>query len=157
MLNAIHNPAALQLLFSEDIYLVSKKVSFEQFDYLGENNRFLLVINNDPSQKYITQAENETLLKILQAVKMEMKDIALINIAHYPGVKALNLKKFFAFSRAVFLNTDPAFLGIDAACRDCEVVRQEGFSFFHSKSLSEISLSTESKKLFWTAFQSLLK
>lgn len=157
MLHTLTDPSALKLLMTDDLYLVPEINRYDQFDYLGENNKFFLIINHDPAEKYISKPENEMLEKILQAAKIDPKDIALINISRYPGIRIHTLKAYFACSRIVLLHTDPSIIGIRETFSPYEVCRQEDFSFFFGRSLRELANSMDEKKLFWTAFQNLLK
>ena len=91
----IRDPKALSLLFDEELYKVQSKSSPAvqkevvegatetlQFDYLGENNRFFLIVVNEPGQTYLEEANLEILLKILAAVRPCLISSRALNAAH---------------------------------------------------------------------------
>src|SRR5690606_38744272 len=110
---------ALRFLMTEDIYTVREnkrktehpshgiKELEQTFDNSGGNNRYFLIIHEDETRDKLKEVHEEMLTKILAAKGMEVKDIALLNLAKYPEADFLQLKNFFACTRIVLFGIDP--------------------------------------------------
>ncbi len=69
-----------------DLYqnsLVVEKKHVEEKFYLGENKRNILFLVNDKDGIFINHESLTTLTKILEALKMSIKDVAIVNFFHH--------------------------------------------------------------------------
>lgn len=87
----------------------------KSFDYLGENNKYILVIVNNPTEKFLNATDLGFLTKIMGAKKWTLDDVAIVNMAKYEKLDFENLKSFFACSKIVTFGFNPAVLNIDGA------------------------------------------
>ncbi|SMO37438.1 hypothetical protein [Solitalea koreensis] len=130
-LSVTHDAVALTSLMTEDLYQLgdceavtllnsnehapvvsvvaeptpelSKNTSF---NYLGDNNRYVVVLVNYPNHEYIADGDKEFLLKVISALKMDLKDIAIVNMAKYPSASLTELHAFFAGNKIISFNID---------------------------------------------------
>lgn len=157
---------ALSLLFDEELYLIKAKsetpstaqASEEKqdltlaFDYLGENNRFFLLLLEAPNEKHLPKTHLEVLSKILQAKGLELKDVAILNLSNYPDANFRALKDFFSSSKICLFGIPPHELGLP------DFPSNEPGDFESTKILTTFSLSeliqTQHKKVaFWNAMK----
>lgn len=159
------DPHALSFLFEEDLYQIKtgtqlaqvKEASEEKqassaFDYLGENNRFFLLLLDEPSAKYLPDAQLEVLKKILQAKGLELKDVALLNLSSTPQADFKSLKDFFSCSRICLFGISPNRLSLPALPSN-EPAELEGVKILATFSMSELMQTQHKKVAFWNAMK----
>lgn len=91
------------------------KVEKQDFKYFGDNNKYILIIVNEPDAEFLKKEDLNFLTKIIGAKKWEIADIALINKAKYSSIDFQELKDFFAFNKIVTFGIDPKDLNIVGA------------------------------------------
>ncbi len=157
---------ALSLLFDEELYLVKAKsetpgtaqaIEGKQelplvFDYLGENNRFFLLLLESPNEKHLPEPHLEVLLKILQAKGLELKDVAILNLSNYPHANFKALKDFFSSSKICLFGIPPHQLGLPDFPSN-EPGNFEGTKVLTTFSLSELIQTQHKKVAFWNAMK----
>lgn len=161
----IRDPKALSLLFDEQLYRVQSKSSPAvqkevvegatetlQFDYLGENNRFFLIVVNEPGQTHLEEANLEILLKILAAKGMELKDVAILNMSRFPQSNFGQLKRFFSCSKLCLFGLAPQQLGLPELPSN-EISIKDDVKILASFSLIELQQSQHKKLAFWSVMK----
>jgi len=157
---------ALSLLFDEELYLIKAKPSMPSFaqameekqelapafDYLGENNRFFLLLLEAPGVKHLLEAHLEVLSKILQAKGLELKDVAILNLTHYPDANFRVLKDFFSCSKVCLFGIPPNQLSLPDFPSN-EPGDFEGTKVLTTFSLSELIQTQHKKVAFWNAMK----
>ncbi len=167
------HPLALHFLMTEDIFSVddlqdpapavaAPPTEKEEdtgdtvpvFDYQGENNRYMLLLHDNPSQKLMPSGELDTLKTILLAKKMDIKDVAIVNIAQYPSATWRQLKGYFACSSIVLLGVPPGRLQINEIQQNA-VTPFEGMNVLRTYSFSEMLNNNDRKRAFWNEMKKL--
>lgn len=160
------DPKALQLLFQEDLYLIknqaAKPAAIQQdapvvepvteFDYLGENNRFFLLLVNEPSERYLCAPDLEILVKILAAKGMDLKDVAILNMHHYGDLNLVQLKSFFSCNKICLFGIAPHVLGMPNMPSN-EASTYEDVQILATFSLQELQQTQHKKVAFWNAIK----
>lgn len=119
----------------------------------GSNTKNVIIIVNEPEVEFISNSNEDFLGKILKAVKLDIKEVGLINAANNPGLNQHNSmdlegSKFLLFgieSTKIFKDDFPHY----------QIIKLESKQFLSGNSLSEIAKDSELKKLLWTALQKL--
>ena len=124
------------------------------YEYLGENNKYILILFNDPAQKIIDPKELETLANILKGKKQEIKDVALVNLYNYPTATFSSLKSFFACNSVVLFGTNPAQLGIDGI-QSNQITSIQGIKILATFSIAEMLTNVDKKRAFWDEMKKL--
>jgi hypothetical protein len=147
--------AALTLLFGKDFYVVKEKASYDSFEYEGENNKYVLMVIDDSKYSSIAPSHRAMFDKLLAALKLDARDIAIVNIAAYPGVQFSDLKKFFTCNRMVLWGAEPSGMGISA--EKYQPVTVDNVQLLYSDNLDVISKSGPSgpKNKLWLALQKI--
>lgn len=157
------NPLALRFLMTEDIFIVKEEKSHPDdtgqekeivFDYLGGNNKFLLLIINDAEHANLQSRELEALEKILVAKRMNLKDVAIVNQRKYPNATWKELKSFFACSSVVLFGVDPSSIKIRPLPRNA-ITDFEGMQVLSTYSFVEMEDNVDKKREFWNQMKKL--
>lgn len=170
----IDDPNVLRLLMTEDIYILNEKkipdpVSIQsqaevlkqeslaespalEFAYLGENNRYFLVLFEDNTRKELSNEHKEMLLKIMSAKSLELRDLAIVNLALYPQASFSELKKFFSCNRIALFGINPQRIALPAIPAN-KPEKYMDVKILPSFSLDEMSSNTDKKREFWTVMK----
>lgn len=177
------NPASLRFLMSEDIYALNEPEIIQQpvnslteegkaeeaapaapeaiapsqsiaFDYLGENNRYILLLVNSAGYSFLPPKELEALQSTIQAKKMDMKDVALVNLAKYPPVTWQQLKDYFACSTIVLFGISPETLKMNGITFNT-IHSFEGLKVLATFSYTEMLESNDKKRAFWNEMKKI--
>ncbi len=171
-----HHKNALRYLMTEDIYILPEKivtkalqpvpdkkeelmpeVQKEQikntgFHYIGENNRYFLILIDDRTHPEINSAHKEILIKIMGAKGLDMRDLAILNLAKYPDASFNELKEFFSCSKIVLFGIDPQKISLPAMAAN-KISKHMDVLALASFSLGEMSSSTDKKREFWSVMK----
>ena len=153
-----NNAQALHILFNEELYAIGTpkehKVVQEsiEFDYLGGNNRFFLLLVNSPNEKYLEKHHLDLLVKILQAKGLQLEDVAILNTANQPELSFKDLQTFFACAKICLFGIAPATLGL-ANTASNEPFTQEGVRVLATFSLTELEQTQHKKVAFWNVMK----
>ena len=92
------NAHDLHVLMDEPIYVLDKPTTTGRtneditgsdgesaISYKGGFARKIVVLVDQQSEEFVTEAEEDFLLKVIKAVNMGMEDIAIVNLSHSPG------------------------------------------------------------------------
>ena len=133
---------------------VSKPEPPSFYEYLGENNKYILILFNDPAQKTIDPKELGTLANILKGKKQEIKDVALVNLNNYPAATFSSLKSFFACNSLVLFGINPAQLSIDGV-QSNQITSYQGVKILATFSIAEMLSNLDKKRAFWDEMKKL--
>ena len=174
------NQATLKMLFTDDIYFIQEdkgqipvqgpviqpslvevpgkdepelSASIE-FEYQGENNKYFLVLIDDKIHTRMNPVHQEMLLKVMSAKKMELRDLAIVNINRYPEVKLNALKSFFSCSRLVMFGVVPAQIGMPSISQN-KIESAGNIKVLATYSLEEMRNSADKKREFWNVMKNL--
>lgn len=127
------------------------------FDYLGENNKYVLVLVNYPDSKHITDKDKEFFLKVISALKLTIEDVAVLNYAHYVSADINALKEYFSCSRIITFGLPPSsavFRNLNM--QDYSVTNVYGVSLLPASDTLRIIESDKNKKIvLWNALKLL--
>lgn len=158
------DPAALQYLMTEDIYLIGEeelaKTSLNSqesnptFNYLGENNKFMLLLIQEDSHPNLRSNELEALANILGAKRMSIKDVAIVNQRKYTASSWKEFKDYFGCRSIVLFGVDPPELKIRPLPKNV-ITDYEGMQVLFTYSFAEMLSSVDKKREFWNQMKKL--
>ena len=167
------------MLFTEDIYMIPEqevmmpvhipapveevkaeiKVESElsaapkkDFEYLGDNNKYFLVLIDDKIHTRINPAHQEMLLKVMAAKKLELRDLAILNISRYPDAKFNELKSFFSCSKVLLFGVSPQEVGLPSINLN-KAGTAGSVKVLATHSLEEMRNSPDKKREFWNVMK----
>jgi hypothetical protein len=158
------NQIALRILMTDDLYIVSdqkqksnvvKEIPLSgsaHFNYLGENNKFILILVKDPVKDIINEEDLTMLTSILTATKIELRDAAIVNMNKYPEATFNILKQFFACRKMVLFGINPVQLDMaDIDSNKTGLFKET--KILATFSFNEMRNDTVKKRLFWDAMK----
>jgi len=155
---AVYAPAqpVSEIPVQEAEEIMSKKTTESaknrEFAYLGENNKYFLILIDESKQKGISNIHKETLLKIMAAKGLELRDLAVLNLNQYPGVQYNELKEFFSFNKIVLFGIDPQQISLSSQSSN-QVVKLESAKILCTYSIDEMIRDTTKKREFWNVMK----
>ena len=167
-----NNPLALRLLMTDDLYLINdqaeqnhfnegnQSLELLSFDYLGENNKFILILVNDTIQDIINQEDLITLTNILTAKQLELRDVAIVNLNKHPASDFKNLKQFFSCRKLILFGINPVQIGLQDITSSQSPVGNRVDLFMDTRILASYSFDemrndNAKKRLFWNAMKEI--
>lgn len=169
------HPLALSRLLSDELYLIKDEISAKDnvpqreeaapakdenkpeppsFVYLGENNKYFLILVDQPGETHINKEDQADLEKILKAMGMELRDTAIMNLAAFPATDFTQLKAFFACSRLVLFGVDPARLNLPAVPGN-QISMHQGVKILATFSFKEMQGDRNKKASFWNEMKKI--
>lgn len=148
------HPAALPLLMGEDLYIIREKQAYSQFDYLGNNNRYILILVKETKETYLSESDQAFLTKILGAVKLQFEDIALVNVQTHPKVDFTQLKNYFSCTKLLSFGISAAEIGLKNSSLN-ELHEYQNTKIIIAESLSILAKDDSRKKLLWLTLKKL--
>ncbi|NQV75597.1 MAG: hypothetical protein HQ491_06065 [Bacteroidetes bacterium] len=120
----------------------------KEFSYLGENNKYFLILIDDAKNREINSLHKETLLKIMSAKGLELRDLAILNLDQFPGTNITELKEFFSCSKLVLFGINPQRIELPDSSSN-KVENHANVTFFSTFNIDEMINDVTKKKEFW--------
>jgi hypothetical protein len=127
--------------------IVEPKKTLE-FNYIGENNKYFLILIDDASAKEISSVHKEMLLKIMAAKGLELRDLAVLNLHLFPDTKIQELKEFFSCNKLVLFGINPQRIALPSISSN-KVESHQSIKLFSTYSMDEMINDVNKKKEFW--------
>lgn len=122
------------------------------FNYLGENNRYFLILVDDKTHRELNTPHREMLMKIMAAKKLELRDLAILNLAQYPESNFEQLKDFFSCNKITLFGIDPQRIGLPAMGAN-QTGKHLNVKVLATFALEEMSSNTDKKREFWNVMK----
>ncbi|QEK52010.1 hypothetical protein FYC62_10360 [Pedobacter aquae] len=123
-------------------------VSKPVFNYLGDNNKYLLIIVNDTTHQFINDKDLAFLLKILAAKKLDLHDIAILNTKSYTDLTFKDLKDYFACNKILTFGIDPKSLQIQGITAN-KAGEFDSVKILGTWALSLLDTDVKKKTVYW--------
>lgn len=149
---------AKQEIASEQVVIRSTEQALKtvNYDYLGENNKYILILIDQPLKSEIISAKDLLLLeKTLTALKLELRDVAIVNLQQCEELHFKSLKEFFSCNKVIGFGIELAKIGIEKEVPINTVFRIEECPFLLASSLEELSSNQAQKVIWWSAMKSI--
>ena len=172
-LNNIELPASLIVdlyhtsLFNTNEFFIEKKLDKETpkhidkveipapFKWLGDNKKNILVIVNNKEVVHLPDNELTFFTGILNACKLTVEDVAILNFNTHPEVSYKELTEFFK-SKIVFLfDVEPAAFGLPMNFPHYQIQAFAGNSFLYSPSFKNLENDKVQKSKLWICLKRL--
>ncbi|MHB1920810.1 MAG: hypothetical protein ACYCOO_01110 [Chitinophagaceae bacterium] len=121
--------------------------------YLGENQKKILIFFQNEWSDPPEATSFQLLTKILQACKLRITDIALVNCSQIPGKPYRDISPQFHPKFVLLFGVSPLQLGIEQSFSNYLPQRLEGANFLVADELALLHTQTDLKKQLWTALK----
>lgn len=93
--------------------VVTEKKPLPKVKFLGENQKNIALFIQNENGAYLNDELFNLLTNILNACKLGMQDVALVNIAQAPGASLPSWQQALTVKQAVFFGITPADIGLE--------------------------------------------
>jgi len=149
---------AKQEIASEEVVIRSTEQALKtvHYNYLGENNKYILILIDQPLKNEIIAAKDLLLLeKTLAALKLELRDVAIVNLQQCEELHFKSLKEFFSCNKVLGFGIELAKIGIEKEVAINTVFRIEDCPFLLTSALEVLSNNQAQKVIWWSAMKSI--
>lgn len=126
-----------------------------QFQYVGANERNILILVNDEQYPVSSLQGRELLGNILKSINLNRNDCALVNYAGCDHASFAQLQDFFKPQLVFAFGVSPNQLGISKADSNTIVLQEETRLIF-SSNLDALSGDPATKKLLWASLKQII-
>ena len=123
--------------------------------YLGENQKNIALFIQNENEAYLNDELFNLLTNILNACKLSMQDVSLINISHYPSLTFSDFQEAVKIERSIVFGTAPEQLGLKDI-PSYQLVTVNGSALLFSDELSLIGSDKALKAKLWAGLKQLL-
>ncbi|HEX7367490.1 MAG TPA: hypothetical protein VF273_10365 [Pelobium sp.] len=120
----------------------------EGFEYLGENNKYILIIVDNANEKFLSKTDQAFLTKIISAKKWSLEDVAIVNKANYAKLDFDELKAFFACNKLITFGFNPTALNIVGALANQKSM-YKNVAVLGTWDLAKLQMDVSKKTIFW--------
>jgi hypothetical protein len=130
-----------------------KAVEITGWKWLGENRKNVLIIVNNSDVVHLPDSDLSFLTGILSACKLNMADVAIVNLNNHPEATYKEFAAFFK-SKIVFLfAVEPASFGLPMSFPHFQIQPFSNNSFLFSPSLQELENDKVLKSKLWVCLK----
>ncbi len=155
------NPVLLEQLYPKSLVIIKEQENeaataapvTTSISSLGNNEKNILVVVNEPGAAFLNDADFSSLVKILSAVQLSPADIALVNHHTHPGADFNQLNNSFKPSAIILLGVSPTELGFPLLFPHYQLTKYNGQTYLAAPSLTQMAGNKETKTQFWNAFK----
>jgi hypothetical protein len=144
---SIENITSDVIIEKEEILSIST-LTKTGYKYLGENNKYILIIVKEPEADFLKPTDLNFLLKVLTAKKLELDDVAIINTEKNESLNFDDLKDFFACNKIITFGIDPKSLQITTAVANKSSIFKNT-PILGTWDLQKLQLDAKKKGIFW--------
>lgn len=124
---------------------------------LGGHQRSILIVVNNPDSPFLRDEELAYLTRILNACKLTLEDVALININGHPHLSYEHLQQQFPSEKVICFGVTPEMLELPIDF-PCYQLQKSGHSIYlHAPSLAALEPQETERRKFWGSLQKLFK
>jgi len=121
--------------------------------FLGENRRNILIVVNYPETMYIPDEQLAFLINLLSACKLNLGDVAVLNIHRYPAANLVSILSFFKSKMVFLFGVEPTALSSPISFPHFQVQEFSGTTYLFSPQLTEIEQDKILKSKLWVCLK----
>jgi hypothetical protein len=127
------------------------------FAALGNNEKNILLVVNDPQSVFLGEADLTFLTGIINACQFNLSDIAIVNTASYNSMDCQMLWKQFNPSTMICFGVQAEDIQLKKAILLFDVQKMGTVNVMFAPSLKEIAGQVEYKKKLWHQLKSIFR
>ena len=124
-----------------------------EFIFLGNNQRNVLILVNNPGITHMADSELQFLTGILGACKLSLDDVAILNMDRNPNADYKALHNFFNNKVSLLFDVEPASFGLPMSFPHYQVQSFAGNSYLYSPSLKDLENDKVEKSKLWVCLK----
>jgi hypothetical protein len=136
--------------------VVTEQKQLPEVKYLGENQKNIVLFIQNENGAYLNDELFNLLTNILNACKLGMQDVALINVAQLPAVPLTAWQQAIPMRQCIFLGILPDSLGLEPL-PPYQVHSAGGIQLLFSAPLESIAIDKALKGKLWNGLKQLFQ
>lgn len=151
----------LQELYKNHLYQLDEGQRFSdslqsgQIPGMGNNQKGILILVDEPSEPFLKASELDFLANILKACQLGLNDVVIVNINKTESKDYKILLDQFPSQTAILFGMEPASIGLPLHFPAYQVQSFDRQQYLSAPALSVLSASQAEKKLLWNALKKL--
>jgi hypothetical protein len=126
-----------------------------QWKFLGNNNKKVLILVNEPAAVFLKDEELSFLTRMLGACKLTLADTAIVNIHQEQERNYQQLISFFNCTAALLFNVSPADLDMPVDFPYYQLQNISGCTFLQSPPLAILEPNEKERGKLWLSLRKL--
>ncbi len=123
--------------------------------YLGNNQKHVVVIVDEPEAIYLPDEELNFLLGILTACKLSMADIALLNYSKNPAITYRDITGQLQAEKIFLFGPPPTTIGLPLQFPQYQVQQYDGQVYLYSPNLKKLKDDKAEKTKLWNCLKQI--
>jgi hypothetical protein len=133
----------------------NNKPAIPDWKWLGENRKNVMIIVNYPDAVHLPGNDLSFLTGILEACKLSLADVSILNLYNYPELSYKELVAFFKTRIVLLFAVEPSLFGLPMSFPHFQIQPFAGNSFLFSPSLIELEFDKVLKSKLWVCLKRL--
>ena len=133
----------------------NKPVAVSTVNYLGDNQKNILVVVNHDQVAYLTDDELGFFTKVLNACELGLADVAIVNWSKQNDKNYTNLLSELKSKTILLFNLTPVEFGLPLHFPPFQIQEFDQRTYLQAPSLASIEQDVTTKKQLWTALKKL--
>ena|SRR5690349_13039064 len=125
------------------------------FRSLGDNQKNILILVNDPDSTHIADQQLNFLTGILSACKLSLADVSIVNRHQYPESNYKDLTTAFKSKIVLLFDIEPSTIGLPMIFPHYQIQAFARQSFLYAPSLSSLENDKLEKSKLWVSLKRL--
>jgi len=126
-----------------------------QWKFLGENKKNVLIVINDADAVHIPDKQLSFLINLLNACKLNLGDITILNFRHYSAEDFNNIISYFKPKTVFLFGVEPAEFGMPVLFPHFQVQSYKESIYLFSPSLQETEPDKILKSKLWVCLKKI--
>lgn len=126
-----------------------------EWKFLGENRKHILIVTEYKSAVHIPDDMLDFLVRMLKACKLDLGDIALVNIFQKEKNQTGYLLEHFKPGKVILFGAGPESLNLPIGFPQFQVQAFNNTSFLCCPALDQLQIDHDQKKTLWASLQKL--
>lgn len=127
----------------------------EGYRWLGGRAKPILLVVKQESAPFLTDEDLQFVTRMLNACKLTLDDVAILNTATYPQLQQEELLSFFSPRMLLCFGVTPAQLGLPVDFPRYQLQAWKGCTFMHAPAFTQLATDKEERKQCWASLQRL--
>ena len=127
----------------------------KELNFFGGNKQHIILIVNNPDAAFVSDQQLSFLSGILNACKLTLEDIGLINIASYPSISYKKISENFTPRIVLMFGILPDAIQLPFVMPEFQRQSYNNQVYLSAPSLDELENNKDLKRKLWIALQQI--
>jgi DNA polymerase III psi subunit len=130
-------------------------VTNKELNIFGGNKQHIILLVNNPDVVFVTDQQLTFLSGILNACKLMLEDVGLLNIASYPAISYKKISDIFTPQIVIMFGILPDAIQLPFVMPEFQRQSYNNQVYLAVPSLTELEKNKELKRKLWTVLQQI--